>query len=119
MKPLRLFLCSLLLPVLAGCVPTAAPGVEGDPLRGKIALTQYACQSCHMIPAVPGSKVYVGRPLSDLAKRKVLAGTLENNQANVVRWIRDPQSIDPHSAMPNMGVSERDAIDMSAYLLMR
>ena len=119
MKPLRLFLCSLLLPVLGGCVPTPAPGIEGDPLRGKIALTQYACQSCHMIPAVPGSKVYVGRPLSDLAKRKVLAGTLENNQANVVRWIRDPQSIDPHSAMPDMGVSERDAIDMSAYLLMR
>ena len=49
----------------------------------------------------------------------VLAGTLENNQANVVRWIRDPQSIDPHTAMPDMGVSERDAIDMSAYLLMR
>ena len=119
MSTLR-FACVLLaLGVLAGCAPPGRPGVQGDPVRGKIALTQYACQSCHLIPGVPGSKVYVGRPLSDLAKRKVLAGALENDQANVVRWIRDPQAIDPHTAMPNMGVTERDALDMSAYLLAR
>jgi len=29
----------------------------------------------------------------------------------------DPQAIDPGNAMPAMGVSERDAIDISAYLL--
>ena len=108
----------LALAALAGCAPDKPPaGVRGDPVRGKIAVTQYACQSCHMIPAVPGSKVYVGRPLGDLAKRKVLVGTLENNQANLVRWIVDPQAIDPHTAMPNMGVTERDALDISAYLL--
>ena len=119
MNAVRIALTVLALGVLAGCAPGKTPaGVQGDPLRGKIAVTQYACQSCHMIPGVPGSKVYVGRPLGDLAKRKVLAGSLPNDPASLVRWIRDPQSIDPHSAMPNMGVSERDAIDMSAYLLM-
>ena len=108
----------LALAALAGCAPDTPPaGVRGDPLRGKIAVTQYACQSCHMIPGVPGSKVYVGRPLGDLAKRKVLVGTLENDQANLVRWIVDPQAIDPHTAMPDMGVTERDARDISAYLL--
>jgi len=40
-----------------------------------------------------------------------------NTQDNLVRWIMDPQAIDPDNAMPNMGVSERDAIDISAYLL--
>ena len=107
----------LVLLALAGCSPGKRPGVQGDPVRGKVAVTQYACQSCHMIPGVPGSKVWVGRPLDGLGKRKVLVGTLENNQANLVRWIRDPQAIDPQSAMPNMGVSERDALDISAYLL--
>lgn len=119
MMALRLLSMLLVLGALAGCAPPVPPGVQGDPVRGKIALTQYACQSCHMIPAVPGSKVYVGRSLADLGKRKILVGTLENNQANLVRWIRDPQAIDPRTAMPNMGVSERDARDMSAYLLSR
>jgi len=104
--------------LLAGCGPTRpAPGIQGDPERGKIALTQYACHSCHIVPSIPGSKVYVGRPLDDVAERRYIAGKLPNNQHNLARWIMDPQAIDPGNAMPNMGVSERDAIDISAYLL--
>ena len=107
----------LLSALLAGCAPKVAPGVVGDPVRGKIAAAQYACHSCHLVPGVPGSDVRVGRPLDDVATRRYIAGKLPNNQANLVRWIRDPQAIDPGSAMPNMGVNERDAIDISAYLL--
>ena len=70
-----------------------------------------------MIPGVTGSTVYVGRPLGDLARRKFIAGHLPNNQQNLVRWIRNPQSVDPETAMPMQGVSETDALDMSAYLL--
>ena len=118
MTPVRIVFGALALGALAGCAPGKLPaGVQGDPVRGKIAVTQYACQSCHMIPGVPGSKVYVGRPLDDLARRKILVGALENRPENLVGWIRDPQAIDPQSAMPNMGVSERDARDISAYLL--
>jgi cytochrome c1 len=105
--------------LLAGCggKPRPPGGVVGDPERGKLALTQYACHACHMIPGVTGSEVYVGRPLEGLARRGVIAGMLSANQPNLVRWIRDPQAIDPRSAMPNLGVSERDAQDISAYLL--
>jgi len=106
------------LALLAGCGPNRpAPGVQGDPQRGKIAVTQYACHSCHSVPGVSGSKVYVGRPLDDLGKRRFIAGKLPNTQANLVRFIRDPQAIDPGIAMPALGVSERDALDISAYLL--
>jgi cytochrome c2 len=105
--------------LLSGCGNSGRPpaGVLGDPERGKLALSQYACQACHIIPGVTGSRVYVGRPLDDLAKRRFIAGTLANDQANLMRWIRDPQSIQAHTAMPSMGVSEQDALDMSAYLL--
>ena len=103
--------------LLAGCAPKLAPGLVGDPMRGKIAAAQYACHSCHVVPGVPGSDVRVGRPLDALAQQRYIAGKLPNTQANLVRWIRDPQAIDPGNAMPNMGVSERDAIDISAYLL--
>ena len=113
-------LFSLLALVLAGCGDQRPPrGVRGDPARGRIALTQYACHACHMIPGVTGSEVYVGRPLEGLAKRRLIAGRLPNGQDNLVLWIRDPQAIDPQAAMPTLGVSERDALDMSAYLLSR
>jgi cytochrome c1 len=52
-----------------------------------------------------------------MTRRRIIAGTLPNDQANLIRWIRDPQAVDPRTAMPVLGVSERDAIDMSAYLL--
>lgn len=110
---------AIVLALLAGCgregrVPA---GVQGDPVRGKVALTQYACQSCHVIPGVAGPDSYVGRPLEGLRKRETIAGGRPNDQQTLVRWIRNPQAVDPYSAMPNMGVSERDAIDISAYLL--
>ena len=68
-----------------------------------------------MIPDVTESQVYVGRPLEGLAKRKVIAGALPNDQAHLVPRIRDPQAIDPRTAMAVLGVSERDAVDMSGY----
>ena len=70
-----------------------------------------------MIPGVTGSEVYVGRTLDDLGDRQYIGGNLPNTQANLVRWIRAPQTIDPGTARPAMGVSEREALDMSAYLL--
>jgi mono/diheme cytochrome c family protein len=103
-------------PKQAAGIPTA-PVIDGDAHRGKRILAQYGCQSCHQVPGVTGSKVDVGRPLDGLVKRRVIVGLLPNNQDNLIRWIRNPQAIDPDAAMPNMGVSERDARDISAYLL--
>lgn len=112
-------LAVLALALLAGCGKGDRPpaGVQGDPVRGRLALTQYACHSCHLIPGVTGPKTYVGRPLGGLGKRKTIAGGLPNTQDNLVRWIRDPRAVDPYSAMPDMGVTQRDALDISAYLL--
>ena len=91
--------------------------IDADARRGQRALTQYACQACHLIPGVTGPATYVGPPLKDLAGRKFIAGSLPNNLDNLARWIRDPASIHPNTAMPRMNVTESDARDMAAYLL--
>jgi mono/diheme cytochrome c family protein len=90
-----------------------------DAARGRLALTQYACNACHLIPGVTGPATLVGPPLRDLAGRQFIAGGLPNNADNLALWIRDPHRIDPRSAMPQLGVSESDARDMAAYLLAR
>jgi cytochrome c2 len=107
--------------LVQGCAesPGVKPAVTGDAARGRIALAQYACHSCHMIPGVTGPRVYVGRPLEGLAERKYIAGQMPNTQENLVRWIRDPKQVDPQTVMPALGVTEADARDMSGYLLTR
>jgi cytochrome c2 len=111
--------CALCLAgMLAACgQPAAPPGVAGDPARGKLALAQYACHACHQIPGITGSEVYVGPVLEGFASRRIIARDLPNTPENLARWIRNPQQIDPHTAMPSLGVSEGDARDMVAYLL--
>jgi hypothetical protein len=58
----------------------------------------------------------VGPPLDRIATRKYIAGMLPNTAENMLRWLRTPQDVNPRTAMPDLGVSERDARDMAAYL---
>jgi mono/diheme cytochrome c family protein len=87
-----------------------------DRERGKHALEQYACTTCHEIPGVTGATVPVGPSLRKLARRSYIAGVLPNTGENLVRWLREPQSVKPGTAMPDLGVSERDARDMASFL---
>ena len=97
--------------------PTAdEPRKTSDPERGKLALEQYACTTCHRIPGVVGEQAPVGPPLDRIATRQYLAGVIPNTPDNMIRWLRSPQQVHPGTAMPNLGVSDRDARDMAAYL---
>ncbi len=58
----------------------------------------------------------VGPPLNCFYQRGYIAGRLPNNQDNRIKWIRNPQQIEPGTAMPDMGVKEKDASDIAAYL---
>jgi mono/diheme cytochrome c family protein len=94
----------------------AEPARPGDARRGKVAIQQYACPTCHEIPGIVGANKPVGPPLDGWSKRGVIAGILPNNAANLERWLRAPQAVSPESAMPNLGITERDARDIAAYL---
>jgi cytochrome c len=88
----------------------------GDPDRGRTALREYGCHTCHTIPGVQGADATVAPPLNYWADRHYIAGRFPNNPDNLIPWIMNPQTLVPGSAMPDMGVSEADARDMSAYL---
>jgi cytochrome c len=111
---MRVILLSLLL--LAGCTDSRTPALDGKPENGKLLLRQFSCGACHEIPGVAGARGKVGPPLGGIAKRVYIAGVLPNTPQHMARFIRDPQSADPRSAMPDMGVTEEHARDMVAYL---
>lgn len=93
-----------------------ANGHATDVDRGRVALHQYACPTCHEIPGIVGADNAVGPSLEGLATRGYLAGVLPNTPDNLVAWLRDPPKVVPGTAMPALGVTERDARDMVAYL---
>ncbi len=88
----------------------------GNPVTGREAIRRYGCQGCHTIPGIRDAKGVVGPPLDHLSQRIYLAGELPNTTQNLMRWIQHPHAVHPRTAMPEMGVSEQDARDMSAYL---
>lgn len=103
-------------PLASSAPPAPAGNIPGNAERGRIALTQYACQSCHIIPGIPGSDIHVGPALKEYKNRRYIAGYLSNTPDNLALWIRFPRHIKALSAMPEMDVSETDARDIAAYL---
>src|SRR6266540_7113788 len=89
---------------------------NGDPKNAPRIAMANGCGGCHTISGVPGAHGLVGPPLAGLAKRVYIAGELENTPDNLIRWLRDSRSINPHTAMPSTHISEQDARDVAAYL---
>lgn len=104
---------------MEGAAPSIAEGVADripDAGRGERALKQYACIACHEIPGMVGPEARLGPSLRGIGSRVMLGGVLPNTPENMALWILAPTAYAPGTAMPALGVSERDARDMAAFL---
>jgi len=61
----------------------------------------------------------IGPSLKGWPGRTAIAGLLPNTPDQLALWIRAPQTIKPGDAMPDLGVGEREARDMAAFLFTR
>ncbi len=110
----------LALAAQAGCGAADAgsePRIAGaHPERGRQLAAVYGCGACHVIPGVRDADGVLGPPLTAWRRRAIVAGVLPNTPAYLMRWIMTPQAVVPGNAMPDMGVTPRDAADLAAYL---
>jgi mono/diheme cytochrome c family protein len=109
----------LALALLAACndeAPAQSRVVGGDAERGQALIASHGCAGCHAIPGIAPSVGTVGPPLAGFARRGYIAGRLPNRPMMLTAWLRDPPAIDPATAMPNLGLSEAEALDVAAYL---
>jgi cytochrome c1 len=88
----------------------------GDPVNGRDLAHSKGCNGCHDIPGTDGPRGNVGAPLTRFASRVYIAGVLLNTPDNLRQWLLDPPRIEPKTAMPNVGLSDREARDLSAFL---
>ena len=116
----RHLLALLLVPLmslgLAGCDSGHAAVRGGNPQRGIRLIERDGCGTCHVIPGIDGADGVVGPPLTGVGRRIYLAGVLRNTPNNMTEWLVHPQAVIPGNAMPNMGLSDRQARDIAAYL---
>jgi cytochrome c2 len=114
------FLCLAI--ALASCTgrqndtPFAQQMSNADIDRGRQAMREYGCDTCHQIPGIVTAYTNVGPSLEYWAGRDFIAGALSNTPENLIFWIQFPQSVEPGNAMPNLAVTDGDARDMAAYL---
>ena len=121
---MRALLASFAILALAGCGPQEPDPVAADilastggrPDSGASAIARYGCGSCHVIPGIPVGRGLVGPPLTDFARRAYIAGQVVNSAGNLIAWIQRPDSVEPGTVMPALGVTTQEARDIAAYL---
>ncbi len=89
---------------------------SGDATRGAQVIQSAGCGQCHVIPGIEDAVGQVGPPLTHFGLRTAIAGLLPNERTALVRWLRYPQAVLPGNAMPNTGLTEKQASDAAAYL---
>lgn len=106
------------LPGCAGgnAVRSYGIAIAGNPQHGKELIQAYGCGACHIIPGIRNARGLVGPPLILFAERTMVAGEVPNTPENLVKWVQNPPSIEPNTAMPDLGLSQAQAQDIAAYL---
>jgi len=88
----------------------------GSVHSGRRLIASYKCGSCHTIPGIPGAHGVFGPPLNRMARRSYIAGNFANTPGNLTHWVMSPTSMKPKTAMPDLGLTQQQARDVSAYL---
>ncbi len=108
--PLRITLAAIILLTGAfGCQRTEPH--EPLPVSAEVGEGLYALRRCSTCHAIDGSGGRIGCDLSRVARRR--------EKDWIVRWLRDPQAVRPGTRMPDMGLSEEEALAIAEYLATR
>src|SRR5690606_30717895 len=78
---------------------------RGDVEKGKRLVKKYSCHKCHEFEELSHPRGTSASSMRNFRKRHYIAGRFLNEPYNLVEWIKNPVSMDPHTAMPVLGVS--------------
>lgn len=90
--------------------------VGGSPQQGRRVIAEYKCGTCHTIPGIEHAHGVFGPPLNFMGHRTMIAGNIANTPENLAHWIMSPKSMKPATAMPDLGLTQRQARNAAAYL---
>ncbi|MGH7319469.1 MAG: cytochrome c oxidase subunit II [Candidatus Rokuibacteriota bacterium] len=101
--------------------PPAEPA-EGSPAaKGREVFLRSQCVGCHAIRGVSGGGL--GPDLTHFGSRRTIAGgmivpkTPEEFARELTRWLRNPPAVKPGSLMPDLKLTDEQALALVAYLV--
>ncbi|HEX4783569.1 MAG TPA: c-type cytochrome [Candidatus Sulfotelmatobacter sp.] len=114
-------ICGLQVLLLTACTGGRMPSpysvaTGGDAREGRKVIESYGCGACHTIPGIHAANGVVGPPLYFFSRRTMIAGELPNTPDNLIHWIENPPAVEAGTAMPKLGLSNKQARDAAAYL---
>jgi cytochrome c2 len=89
---------------------------DGNPKMGRQVIITHGCHACHVIDGIREATGRVGPKLEDIEKQIYIGGVLPNSPENMIRWIVNPDTFSPGTAMPDLEVTPEGARDITAYL---
>lgn len=97
--------------------PTTADTSAGNAENGKRLVKARGCQACHMLEDDEyDATLSVDAMRRQQGPRLVGLGS-KTTAAWLYGWLKDPSSYNPTARMPDMRLSDKDALDITAYLL--
>ena len=94
----------------------AAPADPAYAAGEKLFLAK-GCVGCHSLQAVNAPKGMIGPNLANVGARSFIgAGSFQNTDENLSRWIQNPQALKKGVLMPNLGVTPDEAKSLVAFL---
>ena len=88
----------------------------GDPVKGKELVASLGCMACHQVQP---QKTDVKRDRNQLHREfgpNLIGLGSKTSRAWLFDWLKDPNRYHPESKMPNMRLSDGEALDIAAYL---
>jgi len=104
-------------------LPAVPGGLEGDPARGREVMNLRGCFACHDT-APWDTDSYDGVPA--LSNRVTAHNEMGPNLRGVAtkvnltwlyNWLKDPSLYWPDTRMPDMGLTDQDALDVATYVM--
>jgi mono/diheme cytochrome c family protein len=117
--PAALRILLVLVLAASGCKPPPDERTEiglASAGRGKLAIERAGCGSCHTIEGIRWPKGATGPNLGRIDRRALIAGRLPNRPDVLAAFVRDAPALLPGTTMPAMPLTERESLDVAAYL---
>lgn len=96
--------------------PAAWEQVPGDAQAGRKLFVEKGCGVCHVARGVPEAMGTIGPNLAGSPTKEQIAEVIPNTPDNMKRWLINPPAVKPGTAMPQLGVTDREADDLVAFL---
>jgi cytochrome c oxidase subunit 2 len=93
------------------------PAAEEPAARaGKDMFLSQSCVNCHRVRGTSAAGTYAPDLTHMMSRQTLASGTLKNDEANLRRWLRDPQKVRPGCLMPAFQLNDRELGLVVQYL---